>query len=117
MLGEVSANGLVIWDSHTTPARARFHQNKPHLTFTAPQRALRCSPVSAGGGPAGTLPLDAFAAGLGDHTVVTTLCPVGKERMRRLMGVVATGRADLTPLVTHRFSLERIAEAYELFAS
>jgi alcohol dehydrogenase len=64
-----------------------------------------------------TLPLDAFAAGLGDHTVVTTLCPGGKERMRRLMGVVATGRADLTPLVTHRFPLERIAEAYELFAS
>jgi threonine dehydrogenase-like Zn-dependent dehydrogenase len=37
--------------------------------------------------------------------------------MRRLMGVVATGRVDLTPLLTHRFSLERIAEAYELFAS
>jgi threonine dehydrogenase-like Zn-dependent dehydrogenase len=54
---------------------------------------------------------------LGDHTVVTTLCPGGKERMRRLMGVVATGRADLTPLVTHRFCLEQIAEAYELFGN
>ena len=63
-----------------------------------------------------SLPLDAFAAGLGDHTVVSTLCPGGKERMRRLMNVLASGRADLRPLVTHRFRLEQIEEAYELFA-
>jgi threonine dehydrogenase-like Zn-dependent dehydrogenase len=63
-----------------------------------------------------TLPLDAFAAGLGDHTVVTTLCPGGKERMRRLMNVVASGRVDLKRLVTHRFKLDQIVEAYELFA-
>ena len=35
------------------------------------------------------IPLGAFAAGLGDHTIVTTLCPGGKERMRRLMNVIA----------------------------
>jgi alcohol dehydrogenase len=63
-----------------------------------------------------TLPLEAFAAGLGDHRIVTTLCPGGKERMRRLMNVVASERCDLTPLVTHRFALERIVEAYDLFA-
>jgi threonine dehydrogenase-like Zn-dependent dehydrogenase len=62
-----------------------------------------------------TLPLDAIAAGLGDHTVVTTLCPGGKERMRRLMNVVASGRTDLKPLVTHRFTLDQIEEAYDLF--
>jgi alcohol dehydrogenase len=63
-----------------------------------------------------TLPLDAFAAGLGDHAVVTTLCPGGKERMRRLMNVLASGRADLRPLVTHRFTLDRIEDAYDLFS-
>jgi threonine dehydrogenase-like Zn-dependent dehydrogenase len=64
-----------------------------------------------------TLPLDAFAAGLGDHTVVTTLCPGGKERMRRLMNVLASERADLRPMVTHRFPLAKIEEAYDLFVN
>ncbi|AKF83679.1 Threonine dehydrogenase [Myxococcus fulvus] len=61
------------------------------------------------------LPYDAFAAGLGDHRVVTTLCPGGKERMRRLMAVVQSGRVDLTPLFTHHFALKDIRDAYELF--
>ena len=63
------------------------------------------------------VPYDAFAAGLGDHTIVTTLCPGGKERMERLMKMVATGRFDPTPLITHRFSLEEIGEAYRIFAN
>jgi threonine dehydrogenase-like Zn-dependent dehydrogenase len=63
------------------------------------------------------LPLDAFAAGLGDHRLVTTLCPGGKERMRRLMNVVASRRVNLEPLVTHRFKLDEIEQAYELFAN
>ena len=63
------------------------------------------------------LPLDAFAAGLGDHTIVSTLCPGGKERMRRLMNVVGSGRIDLRPLVTHRFKLDQIESAYDLFAN
>ena len=61
------------------------------------------------------IPLDAFAGGLGDHRIVTSLCPGGKERMRRLMGVIASGRADLRPLVTHQFSLDQIEDAYDLF--
>jgi alcohol dehydrogenase len=64
-----------------------------------------------------SMPLDAFAAGLGDHKIITTLCPGGKERMRRLMNVVASGRVDLKPMVTHRFKLDQIEEAYELFAN
>jgi len=89
-------------------------------TFEAALRVLR---------PGGTLsslgvysedlniPLDAFAAGLGDHRIVTTLCPGGKERMRRLIDVVKSGRVDTSALVTHRFSLDDIENAYDLFAN
>jgi len=62
-----------------------------------------------------SVPLEPFAAGLGDHIIVTTLCPGGKERMRRLMELVRQGRLDLTPLLTHTFPLDRITEAYQLF--
>src|SRR5579875_3668127 len=62
-----------------------------------------------------TVPLEPFAAGLGDHKIVTTLCPGGKERMRRLMELVRHGRVDLRMLLTHHFSLDQIVEAYRLF--
>ncbi len=64
-----------------------------------------------------TIPLDAFTAGLGDNKIVTSLCPGGKERMRRLMAVVASKRVDLEALVTHRYKLDDIVSAYDLFAN
>jgi alcohol dehydrogenase len=63
-----------------------------------------------------SVPVEPFAAGLGDHKIVTTLCPGGKERMRRLMELVRHGRLDLTPLLTHSFTLDQINEAYQVFA-
>jgi threonine dehydrogenase-like Zn-dependent dehydrogenase len=63
------------------------------------------------------IPLDAYVAGLGNHRIITTLCPGGKERMRRLMDVVASKRIDTRPLVTHHFKLENIVDAYDLFAN
>jgi len=62
-----------------------------------------------------SIPLEGFAAGLGDHKIVTTLCPGGKERMRRLIELVRHGRLDLTPLLTHTFPLDQITEAYKVF--
>lgn len=64
-----------------------------------------------------TIPLDAFAAGLGDQKIVTSLCPGGKERMRRLINVVASKRISMKSMVTHRFKLDQIVSAYELFSS
>ncbi len=63
-----------------------------------------------------TAPYEALYAGLGDQKIVTTLCPGGKERMRRLMEVVATRRVDLTPLVTHHYGLHDVRAAYEVFS-
>ncbi|HEY7473378.1 MAG TPA: alcohol dehydrogenase catalytic domain-containing protein [Vicinamibacterales bacterium] len=61
-------------------------------------------------------PYEAFYAGLGDQKIVTTLCPGGHERMRRLMAMIDTGRVDLTPLITHHFALDNIREAFEVFS-
>jgi threonine dehydrogenase-like Zn-dependent dehydrogenase len=87
-------------------------------TFESALRSLRPGgTLSSLGVYSGKLqiPYDAFAAGIGDYRIVTTLCPGGKERMRRLIETVRRGRVDLTPLLTHTFSLDEITEGYELF--
>ena len=88
-------------------------------TFEAALRSVRPGGVlSSLGVYSGKLemPYDAIYAGLGDQRVVSTLCPGGKERMRRLMTMVAHHRVDLTPLVTHRFALDDLLDAYDLFS-
>jgi alcohol dehydrogenase len=88
-------------------------------TFEAALRSVRPGGIlSSLGVYSGKLvaPYEAVYAGLGDQRIVTTLCPGGKERMRRLMGMVAARRMDLTPLVTHRFALDDLGEAFELFS-
>jgi alcohol dehydrogenase len=89
-------------------------------TFESALRSLRPGgTLSSLGVYSGKLeiPYDAFAAGIGDYRIVTSLCPGGKERMRRLMQMVRFGRLDLTPLLTHTFPLTDIVQGYELFGA
>ena len=88
-------------------------------TFESALRSIRPGGVlSSLGVYSGKLvaPYEALYAGLADQRIVTTLCPGGKDRMRRLMAMVSERRMDLTPLVTHRFALHDIKEAYEVFS-
>jgi alcohol dehydrogenase len=62
-----------------------------------------------------SIPLQPFLAGIGDQRILTTLCPGGKERMRRLMELVRNNRVDLRVLLTHAFPLEDIVKAYKFF--
>jgi len=63
------------------------------------------------------LPLEGFGAGLAEKRIVTSTCPGGKDRMARLIRIIETGRVKFDSLVTHRFKLDDIERAYELFAS
>lgn len=56
--------------------------------------------------------------GLGfyQRRIVTSLCPGGSDRLRRLFALAEHGPTDLSQLFTHRMPLARTDEAYELFA-
>src|SRR5580692_5541785 len=87
-------------------------------TFESALRVIRAGgTLSSLGVYSGKLaiPVEPFAAGLANQKIITTLCPGGKERMRRLMELVRHGRLDLVPLITHTFSLDKIVDAYKLF--
>lgn len=47
--------------------------------------------------------------------LVTTLCPSGTDRLQRLMALIANGKVDLRPLLTHSLRLSEVPEAYDLF--
>ncbi len=89
-------------------------------TFENALRSVRPGGVVSSLGVYGhdlAIPLEGFVYGIGDIDIRSTLCPGGKERMRALMGMVANGRIDLGRLITHRFDLDHIEDAYELFGN
>jgi alcohol dehydrogenase len=89
-------------------------------TFESSLRVVRPGgKVSSLGVYSGKLdvPLDAFGAGIADIQILTTLCSGGKERMRRLMELVASRRLNLKPLLTHEYDLDHITDAYDVFGS
>lgn len=47
--------------------------------------------------------------------LVTTFCPVGTARQERLMSLIATGKVDLRPLLSHSFKIADTPAAYDLF--
>jgi alcohol dehydrogenase len=63
------------------------------------------------------MPVESYVYGIGDKQIMSTLCPGGKERMRKLMELVRHGKLDLSPFITHSFELGDIEDAYELFGN
>lgn len=61
------------------------------------------------------LPNDTIAGGLGDHKIVTTLCPGGRERMLNLISLVKNKRISTTSMITHKYHIDNIIEAYDVF--
>lgn len=51
------------------------------------------------------------------RTFVTTLCPAGSERLDGLLALLAAGKIDPTPMLTHTRPLDEIVAAYDLFRS
>ena len=49
--------------------------------------------------------------------IVTTLCPGGSDRLRRLFDLALHGGVDLSVLFTHRMALTEVVAAYDAFKS
>ena len=89
-------------------------------TFENSLKAVRPAGIVSSLGVYGdkvTIPLEPFIYGIGDIDIRTTLCPGGKNRLSALMSLVKGGKLDLGQLVTHRFELDDIEEAYSLFSN
>ncbi len=67
-----------------------------------------------GEGDTVNIPRNAWGVGMSDKTITTGLCPGGRERMRRLLRLIETGRIDPTPMTTHTFDFKDVERAFHM---
>lgn len=60
------------------------------------------------------IPRQEWGVGMSNKTIRTGLCPGGRERMERLMRMLANGRVDPSPMTTHRLPFEQVEHGYQL---
>jgi len=60
------------------------------------------------------IPRMEWGVGMSDKSIKTGLCPGGKERMRRLLRLIETGRVDPTPMTTHTFKFDELERAFHM---
>ncbi|MFC1956082.1 zinc-binding dehydrogenase, partial [Chloroflexota bacterium] len=60
------------------------------------------------------IPRMEWGVGMSDKSINTGLCPGGKERMRRLLRLIETGRVDPTPMTTHTFKIDELEKAFHM---
>jgi len=63
------------------------------------------------------IPRMEWGVGMSDKVIRTGLCPGGKERMKRLLRLIETGKVDPTPLTTHTFPFDQVDKAFRLMES
>jgi threonine dehydrogenase-like Zn-dependent dehydrogenase len=55
--------------------------------------------------------------GMKEQTIRSVLCPGGRERMSRLLRLIANKRVDPTLLTTHNFRFDQVDQAFELMST
>jgi len=60
---------------------------------------------------------DGWGMGMKEQTIRSILCPGGRERMLRLLRLIANTRVDPTLLTTHNFRFDQVDQAFELMST
>ncbi|MDS0282712.1 zinc-binding dehydrogenase [Haloarcula onubensis] len=60
------------------------------------------------------IPRAEWGVGMAETDIVTSLCPGGRLRLRRLLRLLERDRVDPTPMTTHEFDFEDVDEAFHL---
>ncbi|MCO8246771.1 zinc-binding dehydrogenase [Haladaptatus sp. AB643] len=60
------------------------------------------------------IPRAEWGVGMAEKDIVTSLCPGGRLRLRRLLRLLETDRVDPTRMTTHEFSFDDMEEGFHL---